>query len=176
MGQQLQGPLILAGGGVRPARGNVPPRNCFRCGQPCHWASQCTMKGPKGRMQMVGHNSLRVSQKGVAFDMQGPPPSACRHCGGGHWEQFCPIPQQQQAAGGVHGRVKSSTLPHPPGGNGPLTPLPFPLHAEHSGSARNCLAWPDRARGGFVIPMHDTPPCCTACRKVPCLPTARMGS
>ena len=72
--------------------------------------------------------------------------------------------------------MKSSTLPHPPWGSGPLTPLLYPLFAEHSVSARNCLAWPDRARDGFVTPMHDTPPCCTACRKVLCLPAARRGS
>ena len=29
------------------------------------------------------------------------------------------------------------------------------VFAEHSVSARNCLAWPDRARDGFVTPMHD---------------------
>ena len=73
---------------------NAPPGNCFNCGGPGHWASMCPVKGPRARMQMVGH---RVSQKGVAFDMQGPPPSACRWCGGNHWEQFCPAAQQQQA-------------------------------------------------------------------------------
>ena len=29
--------------------------------------------------------------------MQGPPPSACKWCGGNHWEQLCPAMQQQQA-------------------------------------------------------------------------------
>ena len=75
MGQQQQGQLVPVGGGAQLTRGNVPPGNCFKCGQLGHWASR-NMKGPKGRMQMVGHSQLWVSQKGMAFDMQGPPPSA----------------------------------------------------------------------------------------------------
>ena len=58
-----------------------------------HWAAMCPVKGPRGRMQMVGHSQLWVSQKGVAFDMQGPPPSACKWCGENHWEQFYPAMQ-----------------------------------------------------------------------------------
>ena len=48
---------------------NTPPGNCFKRGGPGHWASMCPVKGPRGRMQMVRHSQLWVSQKGVAFDM-----------------------------------------------------------------------------------------------------------
>ena len=45
------------------------------------------MKGPKGRMQMLCCRQLWISQKGVAFDMQNPPPSSYRICGQNQWEQ-----------------------------------------------------------------------------------------
>ena len=50
---------------------------------------------------MVGQTQMFVSSKGVAFDMQGPPPAPCRYCGGPHWEHFCQMNGQgvQQQAG-----------------------------------------------------------------------------
>ena len=41
------------------------------------WAADFPVKGQWGRMQMVEHSQLWVSQKVVAFNNQGPPPSAC---------------------------------------------------------------------------------------------------
>ena len=47
MGQQQQGQLVPAGGGVQFPRGNVLPRNCFKCGQPGHWASNLSSAVPE---------------------------------------------------------------------------------------------------------------------------------
>ena len=85
-------------GGSKDGERGAPPKprtapGTGKRGQADDGTSGVRMDGP----QMVGHSQLWVSQKGVAFDMQGPPPSACRWCGGNHWEQFCPAAQQQQA-------------------------------------------------------------------------------
>ena len=50
---------------------------------------------------MVGQTQMFISSKGVAFDMQGPPPAPCKYCGGPHWEHFCQMNGQgvQQQAG-----------------------------------------------------------------------------
>ena len=90
--------MVVAGYGL-PQAGHAPPGNYFKCGETGHWASSCAVRGPKGQMQNVGQSQLWVFQKGVAFDMQGPPPSSCRHCGGGHWEHFCPVVQQKEVGG-----------------------------------------------------------------------------
>ena len=169
---------------------------------PEHWSPACTRGGGFDRQQDSPHlppvllaplfesamSTLRRDSTQSASDedvqqyavrCSTPPPICPPPC----WRHFlragC-LPRERAAlivsAMRTWVSTKSSTLPHPPWGSGPLTPLPFPLFAEHSVSARNCLAWPDRARDGFVTPMHDTPPCCTACKRVPCLPTARRGS
>ena len=105
------------------------------------------MKGPNGKMQMVGHNRLWVSQKGVAFNMQGPSPFACRHCGGRYWERFCPILQQRQAARGVHGQQ----TPHAPGQMGTRQP---------QGMSTIKQQWGQQAQGRGQLPQPlDNRPC-----------------
>ena len=82
----------------QPRMANRPPGNCFQCGQRGHRAATCPVAGRKGgRVQFVGQQQLWVSAKGVAFDMQGPPPAPCRYCGGSHRGQNYPMnPENQQ--------------------------------------------------------------------------------
>ena len=82
--------MVPYGGGGTAGYTNHPLGNFFKCGLTGHWASSCLVKGPRGQMQMMGHSQWCVPQKGMAFDMQGPPPSAYRYCGGQHLDQFCP--------------------------------------------------------------------------------------
>ena len=102
----------MAGGGTTL---HTPPGNCFKCGGPGHWATNCPLATQRrgGRVQMMGQQQVLVSSKGVAFDMAGPPPGQCRVCGGNHWEQYCPhanpqgVPQMFQSATG------NAAQPHP---------------------------------------------------------------
>ena len=60
-------------------------------------------------MQMVGQNQLWVSQIGVAFDMQSPPPHACMYRGGGHfaWSPKSSKRRQDFSNQGMgHGAIK----------------------------------------------------------------------
>ena len=61
MGAQTTGQVPQAGGGGQLVPTNAAPGKCFKCGGPGHRATMCPIKGPRGRMQMVGHSQLWVS-------------------------------------------------------------------------------------------------------------------
>ena len=64
------------GGAMGGTTLHTPPGNCFKCGGPGHWATNCPLATQRrgGRVQMMGQQQVLVSSKGVAFDMAAPPP------------------------------------------------------------------------------------------------------
>ena len=97
MMMRQQGMQIATPGGPRIIGGPQNNTQCFICGGPGHWARNCpqaavtgTLHQPHGRAKIsqVGDQTILTSNKGWSFDLNGPPPSHCRRCGGMHWEMF----------------------------------------------------------------------------------------
>ena len=110
---------------------------------------------------MVSQTQMFVSQKGVASDMQGPPPAPCQYCRGMHWDHFCPMNGQTapQTTGQGHHGVAMPQMNPMQAGAGPAqqgfqmgvgggggrqwdSSVPYPL----SGRSRHNNTWPTSTR------------------------------
>ena len=122
-----QGMQMTMPGGPRIIGGPQNNMQRFICGGPGHWARNCpqaavtgTLHRPhvRAKISQVGDQTILTSNKGWSFDLNEPPPSNCRRCGGMHWEMF-PCGQQgtvsllpqtdQQPAQNVQMRESSSS-------------------------------------------------------------------